>query len=83
MYQHTLATLSTLLQNKSISSEELTRAYIERSESLNAELNCFISLTPERALEQARAADKRLQSGNAHALTGFRLRTKIFFVPSV
>jgi aspartyl-tRNA(Asn)/glutamyl-tRNA(Gln) amidotransferase subunit A len=79
MYQHTIAELSQLLQSKSISSEELTRACIERCKSLAAELNCFITLTPELALQQAKDADARIQSGTAEALTGIPIAHKDIF----
>jgi len=79
MFQHTIAELSQLLQSKNISSVELTRAYIERCESLAAELNCFITLTPELALQQAKDADDRIQSGTADALTGVPIAHKDIF----
>jgi len=79
MYQRTLAELSRLLQNKNISSEELTRTFIERSESFNRELNCYISLTPEIAMAQAKAADSRIHSGDAGPLTGIPVVHKDIF----
>jgi aspartyl-tRNA(Asn)/glutamyl-tRNA(Gln) amidotransferase subunit A len=79
MDQYTLAELSQQLQNKSISSEELTRACLERSKSFNKELNCFITLTSELAIEQARAADVLIQSGNAGVLTGIPIAHKDIF----
>jgi aspartyl-tRNA(Asn)/glutamyl-tRNA(Gln) amidotransferase subunit A len=79
MYQHSIAELSQLLQSKSISSEELTRIFIERCESHAQSLNCFITLTPELALEQAKQADNRIQSGTAEALTGIPIAHKDIF----
>jgi len=79
MYQHSIAELSQLLQSKSISSEELTRTYIERCESHASSLNCFITLTPELALEQAKKADSRIKSGTAEALTGIPIAHKDIF----
>ena len=79
MFQHTIAELSQLLQSKSISSVELTLAYIERCESLATDLNCFITLTPELALQQAKDADDRIQSGAAEALTGIPIAHKDIF----
>jgi aspartyl-tRNA(Asn)/glutamyl-tRNA(Gln) amidotransferase subunit A len=79
MFQHTIAELSQLLQAKRISSEELTRAYIERCESFAGELNCFITLTPELALDQAKQADDRIQAGTAEALTGIPVAHKDIF----
>ena len=42
------------------SSRELTQAYLQRIDTLDQELHAFITLTPERALEQADEADRRL-----------------------
>lgn len=82
MYQHTIAELSRLLQTKSISSEELTCFYIERCESLASELNCFITLTPELAIQQAREADKSIHAGNSGTLTGIPIAHKDIFCTS-
>ena len=79
MYQHTLAELSGLLHKRMVSSEELTQIYLKRSEENNPTLNCYISICPEQALQQARAADKRLQEGNAGPLTGIPVAHKDIF----
>ena len=79
MYQQSLSRLSTLLHASRISSEELTRIYLERSEAHNNDLNCYITLTPELAMEQARAADRLLRSGTAGPLTGIPVAHKDIF----
>ncbi|MFT5134390.1 MAG: aspartyl-tRNA(Asn)/glutamyl-tRNA(Gln) amidotransferase subunit A [Gammaproteobacteria bacterium] len=79
MHQHTLTELSQLLQKKSISSEELTRVCLDRSELFNKDLNCFITLTPELAIKQAKAADARIQAGDGGALTGIPIAHKDIF----
>ncbi len=79
MLQHTLAELSALLLAGKISSEELLQAYIERNESIGKELNCYISFLPELALEQARRADKLIQSGASTSLTGIPIGHKDIF----
>ena len=76
MHQHTLTELSQLLQSKQLSSEEMTKTYLARAEKFNPLLNCYISLSPERALQQARAADKRIHQGNAGPLTGIPVTHK-------
>ena len=43
MYKSTLVQLSTALESKKISSEELIRLYIERCNKHNNSLNCFIT----------------------------------------
>jgi aspartyl-tRNA(Asn)/glutamyl-tRNA(Gln) amidotransferase subunit A len=48
-----------LLRSGETSSRELTEAALERITALEPRLHVFLTLTPERALEQADAADKR------------------------
>ncbi len=79
MFQHTLAQLTQLLQNKEVTSEELTRLYLQRSESFNEVFNCYISITHDLAIKQAKAADARLQSGKAGTLTGIPIVHKDIF----
>jgi aspartyl-tRNA(Asn)/glutamyl-tRNA(Gln) amidotransferase subunit A len=79
MFQHTLAQLTQLLQNKEVTSEELTRLYLQRSESFNEAFNCYISITHDLAIKQAKAADARLQSGKAETLTGIPIVHKDIF----
>jgi aspartyl-tRNA(Asn)/glutamyl-tRNA(Gln) amidotransferase subunit A len=58
---------------------ELTRLFLERAGRFNDRLNCFITLTPELALEQAREADRRLDRGDHGPLTGIPLAHKDIF----
>src|SRR5690606_40300559 len=58
-----LAELSAALHSKAISSVELTEHYLARIQQLDGAINSFITVTPELALEQARAADARLADG--------------------
>ena len=58
------------------SSEEITHDYLARIEKHNPALNCYISVTAEIALEQARAADARLGAGGGGPLTGVPLAHK-------
>ena len=60
MYQKSVAELSAALQAREISSEELTKHFLERIHTLAGGLNCLVTVTEEQALEQARAADRRL-----------------------
>lgn len=50
------------LRKGSLSSQELTRAYLERIERLEPALHAFLTLVPEKALAQAQAADRRLKA---------------------
>ena len=77
--EFTLAELSRLLQKRALSSVELTQDCLRRAERLNGELNCFVSLFPDHALEQARRADQRLGQGGGGPLTGIPIAHKDIF----
>lgn len=66
------------LENKDISSKELTEAYIQSSDSLDY-LNAYITKTPDLALKQAQASDERRASGNALPLDGIPIANKDLF----
>jgi aspartyl-tRNA(Asn)/glutamyl-tRNA(Gln) amidotransferase subunit A len=78
---HTLsvAELAAGLRRKEFSATELARHFIDRSEAHNGLLNGYITLTPERALADAAAADARLAAGTAGPLTGIPLAQKDIF----
>jgi len=57
-----LANAITYLRRGEISSRELTQAYLQRIDRLDQELHAFLTLTPERSLEQADQADRRLET---------------------
>lgn len=79
MHNKTLKELSQILAKRKLSSEELTQLFLERIQKLDNKLNSFITVTPELALEQARAADQRLKAGTATALTGIPIAHKDIF----
>ncbi|HRY16750.1 MAG TPA: amidase, partial [Candidatus Competibacteraceae bacterium] len=79
MHDKTIAQLNAALTAGEFSSEELTRALLERVERFNPQLNAFITLTAEAALAQARAADERRQRGEAEPLTGIPIAHKDIF----
>ncbi|MDB9751593.1 Asp-tRNA(Asn)/Glu-tRNA(Gln) amidotransferase subunit GatA [Gammaproteobacteria bacterium] len=79
MHQSTLAQLSTALESNQISSEELTRHYLDRCKKFNDSLNCFITINEELALTQAKFADKQRASGDATPLTGIPIAQKDIF----
>ena len=79
MFGYTLAELSRLLHGREISSVELVKTCLDRAEQFNRDLNCFISLFPDYALEQAGEADRRIAAGKAGALTGLPIAHKDIF----
>lgn len=67
------------LKKREISAAELTRAYLDRIEKYGADLNCYITTTPERALSDAATADARYASGSALPLDGMPIGMKDLF----
>jgi Asp-tRNA(Asn)/Glu-tRNA(Gln) amidotransferase A subunit family amidase len=51
------------IKTKKISSERLTKIYLERLKKYQPVLNCVITLTEEHALMQAKAADAEIAAG--------------------
>ncbi len=66
----TVAEASDKLKRREVSSVELTKAAFERIRALDGDINAFLTLTEEQALEQARAADEAIAAGHAGPLTG-------------
>jgi len=79
MHHKTLAELSAGLLAGDFSSVELTTHFLDRIQSLDGQLNSFITVTAEGALEQARAADQRIAAGDAGPLTGIPMAHKDIF----
>jgi aspartyl-tRNA(Asn)/glutamyl-tRNA(Gln) amidotransferase subunit A len=79
MHRKSLVELAADLRAGACSSEELTRACLERVGRLDGQLNSFITVTEQQALAAARAADVRLQAGDAGPLTGIPFAHKDIF----
>ena len=79
MHTKTIAQLAAGLRNGDFSSEELTRAYLDRIARHDDSLNSFITVSEEEALQQAQAADQRLKAGDSTALTGIPVAQKDIF----
>ncbi|HET7750343.1 MAG TPA: amidase [Terriglobales bacterium] len=58
-----LTHLSRWIEAKKISSERLTKIYLQRLQRFNPELRCAITVTPELALRQAQQADQETAAG--------------------
>jgi aspartyl-tRNA(Asn)/glutamyl-tRNA(Gln) amidotransferase subunit A len=58
----TIAEASRLLRAKELSPVELTRACLDRIERLDARLHAFVHVTEERALAEARAAERDIMA---------------------
>lgn len=79
MHNKSISELSQSLHNKEISSVELTQYFLDRIHQHNDYLNCFVSITDEQALAQAKQADAAIAKGTAGALTGIPMSHKDIF----
>ena len=77
MHNLTIAEQIIGLKNRDFSSLELTQHYLDRIN--DSELNAFISITKEHAINQAKLADSILAKGNATKLTGIPYAHKDIF----
>ncbi len=64
------------LDKKEFTSVELTQACLDRIHDRNEELNAFITVTEELALEEARKADEMIAKGDQKMLTGIPYSVK-------
>jgi len=55
--------LAALVKSRRVTSEQLTRLYLERLKKYGPKLQCVITLTEDLALEQARRADQEIAAG--------------------
>ena len=67
------------LKAKTFSSEELTKAFLTNIEASNPNLNAYVEVTADKALEQARASDAKLAKGEGGDLEGAPLGIKDLF----
>jgi aspartyl-tRNA(Asn)/glutamyl-tRNA(Gln) amidotransferase subunit A len=75
----TIAEAREKLKAKEFTSVELTQAYLNAIEAANQVFNAYIAVTPEKALDMAKASDERRAGGAAGALEGIPLGIKDLF----
>src|SRR5712664_2866707 len=56
--------LAKRIESKKLSPVDLTQAYLDRSQKLGPRFNAYACLTPEIALDQAKAAEKEIHRGH-------------------
>lgn len=78
----TAAEVLSALENRDISSIELTQAYLSRIDALNGQLNAVITVDHEGALAAAKDADNARQRGEGGVLNGVPLLHKDIFCTS-
>ncbi len=59
-----------LLEERKLSSVELTKACLERISQAEPKVHALVTITDELALKQAQEADRRIAKGDSHPLTG-------------
>jgi len=79
MIEKSVTELSAALAKGDVSSVELTQAYLQRIDRLNTDLNAFITVCPESALSQAKAADIARSDGLIGAMCGIPIAHKDIF----
>jgi len=79
MHQKSLVELAADLRSGVYTSEELTRACLQRIHSHDERLNSFVTVTDAQALAAAQAADAVIRAGDAGPLTGIPFAHKDIF----
>ena len=76
LHELTIGEAHRLLKNKKISSVELTRAVLDRIDTVEGKVDAFITISEQTAMEQAKAADQKIAGGHCKPLTGIPLAVK-------
>ncbi|MCB1467709.1 MAG: amidase [Rhizobiaceae bacterium] len=63
LHELSIAEAGSLLRRRELSSEELTRHFLDRIEAINPLICAYVTPTPERAIVDARRADKEIAAG--------------------
>ena len=59
----TIAAAARLIEKRQLSPVELTRTPLERIDALDGKVHAFITVPPDRALEQAKQAEAEIAAG--------------------
>ncbi len=79
MHNKSISELAAGLRSGEYSSVELTRYFLDRIKDYDGQLNSFITVCEEQALEQARLADERIKAGEGGQLIGIPIAHKDIF----
>lgn len=80
LFDLSIGELHRKLKSREVSSVESTRAMLGRIDSVEKQVGAFITVTPEQALLDAEAADRRIAAGEMTTLTGIPLALKDIFL---
>ena len=67
------------IKNKDVSATELTNSYLSKIKERDDDLNCFITLTEEQALDKAREIDGEISKNKFRVLAGLPIAQKDIF----
>lgn len=67
------------MDNREISSVELTQAYLQRIDQVDSKIHSYLHVMTDVALGQANAADVRIENGEAEEMTGIPVALKDIF----
>ena len=76
LHELTIQEAHNLLKKKEISSQELTKAVLDRIAAVDESVGAYVSIADETAMFQAELADKAIAAGNILPLTGIPLAIK-------
>ena len=68
LIHQTASELAELISSKEVSSQEVTKAFFDRSEALNPVTNSYLYLNRENAMAAAKAADVATSKGESHSV---------------
>ena len=63
MHNKTVSELKKVIEKKEVSALELTNHFLDRIKNLDSNLNSFITLTEEQAIDKAKKIDKEISKG--------------------
>ncbi len=76
LYELSIQEAHRLLRKKEISSQDLTRAILDRINAVDEAVGAYITVDPETAMAQAETADKAISEGRFTPLTGIPIALK-------
>ncbi len=76
LHELTIHQAHELLKQKEISSAEITRAVLDRIETVDERVGAYITVAGDTAMKQARLADKAISNGKCRPLTGIPIAIK-------
>ena len=77
LYEKTVHELKALLEDKQVTSEEITKEYLERIDQVDSKVEAFITICHEQAIDQAKRIDEKRDKGEQLApLAGIPIAIK-------